>query len=124
MKVLVCGGRQFNQPRLVGRVLAEIHTERRFSLVISGGANGADRYGEDWARHNRVPLCVFPANWQFEGKRAGPVRNAAMLQFAKPDLVVAFPGGPGTEDMMRQARMTGVTVIQLANPQPVDRSAA
>lgn len=114
MRVLVCGGRNFGEPRKVGRVLAEIHTETPIRLIVSGGATGADRFGEGWAQHNRIALAVFPANWRFDGKRAGPIRNGRMLEFARPDLVVAFPGGPGTQDMVRQARAAGIAVREIS----------
>lgn len=116
MRVLVCGGRMFDQPRVVGRALAAIHQETRISLVITGGANGVDRYGESWAHHNRIALCVFPANWRFDGRAAGPIRNARMLDLAKPDLVVAFPGGAGTADMVRRAKAADVPVREIADP--------
>ena len=34
-----------------------------------------------------------------------------MLAF-EPDLVVAFPGGPGTQDMVEQAKAEGVFVME------------
>jgi predicted Rossmann-fold nucleotide-binding protein len=40
------------------------------------------------------------------------MRNARMLTY-KPDLVIAFPGGRGTEDMISQARTAGVTVTKV-----------
>lgn len=113
-RVLVCGGRMFDQPRVVGRALAEIHSRTPIGLVISGGATGADRCGERWAEHNRIPLCVFPANWRFNGRAAGPIRNTAMLEFARPQLVVAFPGGRGTAHMISLARAAGVEVREIA----------
>ena len=35
-----------------------------------------------------------------------------MLVNFKPDMVVAFPGGRGTQDMLRKAREMGVKVIE------------
>lgn len=115
MKALVCGGRDFADWRLLQRTLTGLK-ERGLALVISGGARGADDLAVRWAHHERIPACVFPANWRFVGKAAGPVRNKAMLDFGKPDLVVAFPTpgaeNKGTKDMVRQAREAGVEVIE------------
>ena len=36
-----------------------------------------------------------------------------MLEKGEPDLVVAFPGGCGTQDMVRQAFTVGVKVIHI-----------
>lgn len=38
-----------------------------------------------------------------------------MLDEGKPDLVVAFPGGPGTAHMVRIARAAGVRVLKVSN---------
>jgi hypothetical protein len=34
-----------------------------------------------------------------------------MLNEGKPDLVVAFPGGRGTADMVKRARAAGIELI-------------
>lgn len=109
MRVLVCGGRDFDQSKVVGRTLAGLEG---VSLIISGGAPGADRAAENWACHNKVPFCVFPANWRFDGRAAGPKRNQAMIDHGKPDLVVAFPGGRGTADMVARAKAAAVRIIE------------
>lgn len=36
-----------------------------------------------------------------------------MLSEGKPSLVVAFPGGEGTADMVRKARAAGVEVVEV-----------
>lgn len=112
-KALICGGRTFDRWSELQRVLADRHAERPFSLIISGGAPGADRMAEKWANIHHIPLCVFPPNWTHLGKRAGPIRNGWMLEFGRPDVVIAFPGGHGTLDMMSQARAAGCPVIAI-----------
>ena len=49
----------------------------------------------------------MPADWTKHGKAAGPIRNQKMLDEC-PDLVVAFPGGKGTADMVRRAMKAGI----------------
>ena len=34
-----------------------------------------------------------------------------MLEFGKPDLVLAFPGGRGTKDMTTKAEAAGIPVV-------------
>jgi len=53
---------------------------------------------------------TFDAEWHRHGKRAGPIRNQRMLEEGQPDLIVAFPGGHGTADMVRRARQAGIEV--------------
>jgi predicted Rossmann-fold nucleotide-binding protein len=49
--------------------------------------------------------------WDNFGSRAGAMRNENMLLLA-PDLVVAFPGGPGTAHMVRIAKRNKIRVIE------------
>jgi len=104
---LVCGGRTYADQY---RVFATLDALRP-SAVVVGGATGADALAERWARESGVPCRVFRADWQKHGKAAGPIRNSEMLENGKPDIVVAFAGGKGTEDMMRQASRRGVRVV-------------
>ena len=50
--------------------------------------------------------------WDELGKKAGPLRNQRMLDDGKPDMVVAFPGGGGTKDMVRRAAKAGVAIMR------------
>jgi hypothetical protein len=54
---------------------------------------------------------VYRAEWSTHGRSAGPRRNALMLDRERPVLVVAFPGGTGTRDMVRRARAAQVPVL-------------
>jgi hypothetical protein len=91
--------------------LDRLHTERQFGLVITGGARGADTMAHDWALSRGIPTEVYMAEWERLGRKAGPLRNQRMLQEGKPNLVVAFPGGRGTANMVSQANAAGVDVI-------------
>lgn len=81
--------------------------------VISGGATGADSAAIDWAVVNWCTFDEYKADWDRYGKRAGFIRNQQMLDEGKPDIVMAFPGGNGTNDMVSKARMAGVKVINV-----------
>lgn len=109
-KVLVCGGRDFNNVPLGWKALDYLHKEHKFTLVIDGAANGADKLANKWAIHNNIPTAREPADWAKHGKAAGIIRNSVMLEKYEPDLVIAFPGGTGTADMVRRAREAKVTV--------------
>lgn len=110
MRLLVCGGRDYRDVGAVYSSLDRAHAKRPITLVIHGGATGADTLAGAWARQNELPYLAVPAEWTKHGKRAGPIRNAAMLEQWQPDGVVAFPGGSGTADMIARARDAGVTV--------------
>ena len=106
MRVLVCGGCEFDDVGLMTSVLDRLHTERPFTVLIHGNARGADRIADAWAQWTGVPREPYElpqGEWDELGKKAGPLRNQRMFDEGKPDLVVAFPGGGGTKDMVRRA---------------------
>jgi hypothetical protein len=114
MRVLVCGGRDFADRQLAIDTLDSLDAERGIGRIIHGAARGADTLADEWAAARGVPVERFHADWRAHGKAAGPLRNQRMLDEGRPGLVVAFPGGRGTADMVRRARAAGVEVIEVA----------
>lgn len=105
-RILICGGRDYRDHIRMRDVMAQLRPQfaHRF-CIIDGGANGADALAREWARLRGAPNITMFANWETYGKRAGGIRNRWMLEFAMPDLVIAFPGGEGTADMCQQTRL-------------------
>lgn len=121
IRVLICGGRNYDEAKRVGRALRELHERRPIACIVQGGARGADSLGRVWAERNGIPAFECRAQWSRLGKKAGPIRNEWMLDHFKPDLVVAFPGGTGTQHMIRLALGRGVEVLEpipSAQPEP------
>ncbi|RSV15667.1 DUF2493 domain-containing protein [Sphingomonas sp. ABOLF] len=116
LRVLVCGGRDFVDTRALYHLLDRVELEHPVACIISGCAPGADSQAIGWAyddrHHPTVAVERFPADWRKHGRAAGPLRNQRMLDEGKPDLVVAFPGGRGTADMVRRAEAAGVRVLR------------
>lgn len=111
MKVLVCGGRDYNDwDRLEDELNLIERAYGRFT-IISGCARGADSLAMKYAEVYNDTLETYPADWEKFGKSAGHIRNQQMLDESKPDLVVAFPGGRGTANMIERAKKAGVEVI-------------
>lgn len=122
MRVLVCGGRDFDDFEAIENFLNEGHQVTPISLLIQGGQRGwsetknewvgADWLASEWARKYQVPFVNEPALWDKEGRAAGPLRNGRMLEKWTPDIVIAFPGGRGTLNMINQANAAGIQVIR------------
>ena len=113
VRVLVCGGRDYtNREDFFWHMT---HTAVGWAewTIISGCAKGADSLAIDFANTYNLDCLKFPADWKKHGRGAGPIRNQQMLDEGKPDLVVAFPGGTGTADMVRRAKNAGVKVIEI-----------
>lgn len=113
--VLVCGGRDYRDMDRVyevldglGPVVQVVHGDCRGGTT---DRRGADHWAEVWAADRGIPWAAYPARWEADGLAAGPRRNARMLREAKPDLVVAFPGGKGTRDMVKKASNAGLPIV-------------
>lgn len=107
-RVLVCGGREYTDREYVFFVLDSL----KIDAIIQGGANGADFCARCWAKIRGVSCIDVEANWRLHGKSAGPIRNAEMLTH-KPDYVLAFPGGRGTQNMIDLAKAAGLRIIEV-----------
>jgi len=115
MRILVCGGREYLDADVLVRTLDAIYQGPRGPIesVIHGGARGADTMAGDWAMLRGISCTVYEANWELEGRAAGPIRNKRMLDEGVPDLIVAFPGGRGTANMIHQATERGFEVLEI-----------
>lgn len=113
MRVLVCGGRNYADTEKMYAFMDRIHKDLNITTVIEGDARGADRMAGYWARKNKIDNLKFPADWDKHGRAAGLLRNKQMLEKGKPDLVIAFPGGRGTANMVFIAREAGVEVVEV-----------
>lgn len=111
-RVVVCGSRQFANPFVVSiAIIDRIRELPAGCVVITGGARGADAMAHDAAKLYGLPVSVMYADWDRHGKRAGIMRNLAMLD-EKPDLVIAFWDGrsKGTAHTITEARKRGIPV--------------
>lgn len=127
MRVLVTGGRKFDDANMVVNALCQYPPD---TVVVHGGALGADALAAwYWAGIRQLKTEVHYANWPVcEGVNctpshrrknklgeeycptAGPLRNQKMLE-SGVDLLIAFPGGTGTEDMRYRALKAGIPVV-------------
>ena len=119
-RVLVCGGRDFNDVPLIWKTLDTLRALRDIRHVIDGASDdvtgpyvGADYWAHQWACARDMGTTRFHAAWASQRRAAGPIRNARMIEEGRPDLVIAFPGGRGTANMAAQARAAGIEVIEV-----------
>ena len=88
MKIGIIGSRGFNNYELLEKTLEEY---QNVELVVSGGAQGADKLGERWANEKGIKTLIFKPNWEKFGKSAGFIRNQDIVK--NSDLVIAFWDG-------------------------------
>ncbi len=109
MRIAVTGGRDFKDEDLFYEVIDNM----RLTHVIYGDCpTGLDHLMHYYLSCRPViGRQRFKADWDKEGKAAGPIRNRQMIDEGRPKLLVAFPGGRGTADCMAHAKRNRIPVL-------------
>ena len=99
MKLIIAGSRTITEEDFT-RAIGAFQFRENIKMVISGRARGADQFGENWARKEKIPIQAFPANWKEYGKRAGYLRNKEMAKAADAALVIWDGLSKGSKHMI------------------------
>jgi hypothetical protein len=102
MKVVIAGSRTIRDYEAVARAIKLSGWE--ITEVVSGTAKGVANYVEMWGEINSVPIKKFPADWDKYGKAAGPIRNAAMAEYADAAIVLIENKSTGATNMVAQMK--------------------
>ena len=102
----VFGGRDYTNVGALNTALALLHADHKFTHLMNGGADGADKIADGWARLNGVQPVGCDALWAFykmpdRKNPAGPIRNQRMIEL-EPEFGLCCPGGRGTADMLER----------------------
>jgi len=131
LRIIIAGSRSFGSFTILekechkifkslseeGYLSGNVKTDCANIEIISGTANGADRFGEAFALKYGIEVKRFPAQWHKYGKSAGYVRNNIMAQYAaKSDdlgVLIAFWDGKsrGTKMMIDIAKKNNLKVF-------------
>lgn len=124
MILLITGSRHWTNRARIAEVLSSFTP----TLIIHGGAPGADTLAGEVASWRQIPVHIEYAEWERYGHAAGPVRNRKMLAM-KPDLVIAFhddiAASKGTRHCLAAARQLNIptilvtTIARVAIPGPL-----
>lgn len=112
MKIIIAGGRDFNNYALLCRKLDVILSRQKDIEIVCGEARGADSLGRRYAEERGYTVLSYPANWEKYGRSAGYRRNEEMAQVA--DALVAFWDGTskGTQNMIELMKNKPTRVIR------------
>ncbi len=121
IKILICGGRHFNEYEVFCKTVKSIIEELKIELeeieLVSGGCEGTDKMAERFAEDNGIPIKVFLPDWKRYGKAAGPIRNRQMIVFIKDfdfRYVIAFTSDKsrGTRNTIDLAKKNNIEVYE------------
>jgi len=116
MNVIIAGGRDVTDFDLVERAVNNSGFE--IEQVVSGGAKGVDTLAVLYAQKYNKHLALFMADWDRHGRKAGPIRNGQMAEYADALIAVWDGKSKGTKNMIDQATAKGLKVYIERTDQP------
>ena len=109
MKVIIAGSRTITDCTIVSEAISKAGFD--ITEIVSGGAVGVDRCGEWYAAHHNIPIKRFLADWRRYGRKAGPIRNGQMADYADALVAVWDGASTGTKNMIELAERNGLKVF-------------
>lgn len=120
-RLLITGTREGWDPEHLTQVLDEWYAELsqygQEVMLVHGAAEGVDLQAAHYWKKMKRPVEPHPAKWNVYGMKAGPIRNAEMVEL-NADICIAFPGkkSVGTHDCVRKARHRGIKTVVYRSP--------
>jgi len=123
MIVAFTGGRDYTNCELVYSILKLVKLlDDKVIIRVGCCPTGLDLIVRQIVKDN---ARVYIANWTELGNPAGPERNKRMLlsdsltytktySINKADLLIAFPGGKGTNNCIDTANSSNIRVVRIA----------
>jgi hypothetical protein len=111
MRVGIVGSRSFNDYQMLISVIKERLDLEEITLIVSGGAEGADSLAQDLAKNQGLPILIYYPKWELLGPAAGPKRNEKIVKAS--EIVFAFWDGRsrGTKSTISIAEKYGIECI-------------
>lgn len=111
-RILITGSREWQDRDALHHALADIVRPipaDQDVVIVHGTARGADAMADQWARVYGATVEARPANWTVNGKRAGFIRNAHMVNLGA-DVCLAFikDGSRGASHTASLAEAAGI----------------
>ena len=111
MKTIIAGTRTIEDYDTVKKAI--IDSGFNITMVVSGVCRGVDKLGQRWAKENNIPIKKFPADWKQYSKRAGPIRNKAMAEYADALIVIWDGFSRGTNNMINNAKKNNLPIHEV-----------
>jgi hypothetical protein len=109
VKTIIAGSRRLH-PDLATITDAVVASGFDVTEVVCGWAEGVDKAGAAWAESRDIRVKHFPVEWKRYGRRAGPIRNTVMVEYADARIALWDGQSNGTRDTLRKAREAGLKV--------------
>lgn len=105
IKIIIAGSRNADI-HLIDIEAAIFNSKMNITEVVSGYSGNVDLMGEKWAVESGLPIKLFEPDWS-KGKKAGPMRNRQMADYAEGLIAVWDGESRGTMNMIDEAHKLG-----------------
>lgn len=111
-RILISGSRNWSDQQTIYRALGEYAGAEHVVLLSGRCMQGADVICEAYALENDWEIEAYPADWKQFGKKAGPMRNAAMVA-AGADIALIFikDSSKGAGGCAMMAHRSGIKTV-------------
>ena len=110
IRLIIAGSRDFNDYELlekeVDSFILKVQEKLDYGIpveIVSGGARGADRLGELYAKNKKLPVTYFIPDWD-TGRGAGYIRNEEMAKYSSDCVVFILNSSKGSTHMANTAK--------------------
>lgn len=107
MKVIIAGSRGYRWSESMVERIDNLLRNQANVVIVSGGARGADEFGEKYAQYHSYRVERYPADWDRFGKSAGYRRNMQMAEAADAAIVIWDGKSPGSRHMIDIMKKAG-----------------
>ena len=91
MKVLISGSRKLTNYETVKQAIEELETRegQKITMLLHGGAKGADTLAEKWAQKNGIKTQVLKPDYEKHHPKSAPIiRNIELVKLADKTLAL------------------------------------
>ena len=99
-KLAIVGSRDFTDYALMKKVLDP--QLEKISLIISGGAKGADTLAQRYAKENGIPIHIYYPNYKEFGYSAPLRRNVVIANLAERMVAFGYADSKGTRHVVNK----------------------
>ena len=91
MKLLITGSRKFNDSTALAEAIKKVEELQgvKITMLLHGGAVGADTLAQKWADENKIPTQIIKPDYKnYKNKIAPLVRNQELVKLAECTLAL------------------------------------
>lgn len=111
MKVIIAGGRDIREMKYVEKGIEE--SNFHITTIVQGGCSGVDELAKTYAIKNNIQHKEFKAEWDYHGRKAGPIRNKQMADYADVLILIWNGQSRGSWNMREQMEKLGKPIYEV-----------